>query len=106
WWTEGVYISFNLDVSDPSGWSAPQRLPLEIVSPYLAYPQVIGLEADGTDKVAGQGGRVFLLGRACLGSVFERPLPPPPPPTQDKKGRGPPPRTPPPCHPSPLNAAA
>src|SRR5262249_61622895 len=104
WWTEGVYISFNLDVSDPSGWSAPQRLPLEIVSPYLAYPQVIGLEADGTDKVAGQGGRGLLWGGACLGVVFWRPLPPPPRPTTKQKRRGRPPRPPPRWPPPPLYA--
>ena len=94
WWTEGVYISFNLDVSDPSGWSAPQRLPLEIVSPYLAYPQVIGLEADGTDKVAGQVARLFLWGQSYWEIVFERPMPTPPRQSRDQDGRGLPQRTP------------
>lgn len=74
WGTEGIYISFNPDLSNPQRWSAPQRLPLEMESPYLAYPQVIGLEAEGTDKVAGQVARLFLWGQSYWEIVFEQPL--------------------------------
>lgn len=74
WGTEGIYISFNPDLSNPQRWSAPQRLPLEMESPYLAYPQVIGLEAEGTDKVAGQVARLFFWGQSYWEIVFEQPL--------------------------------
>jgi hypothetical protein len=70
WAAEGIYISFNRDLSNPNGWSAPQRLPLEMDSPALAYPQVIGLEANGTDKIAGQVARLFLLGQSNWEIVF------------------------------------
>jgi hypothetical protein len=70
WGTEGIYISFNADIGNPSGWSAPQRLPMEMDSPLLAYPQVIGLEADGTDKSAGQVARLFLSGQSNWEIVF------------------------------------
>jgi hypothetical protein len=74
WAAEGIYISFNRDLGDPQGWSEPQRLPLEMDSPALAYPQVIGLEADGTDKTAGQVARFFLLGQSFWEIVFEEQL--------------------------------
>lgn len=74
WGTEGLYISFNRDLGNPLGWSVPQRLPLEMESPHLAYPQVIGLEANGTDKVAGKVARLFLWGQSFWEIVFEQPL--------------------------------
>jgi hypothetical protein len=42
-------------------------------SPHLAYPQVIGLEADGTDKSAGKVARLFFWGQSFWEIVFERP---------------------------------
>lgn len=77
WAAEGVYISFNRDLSNPDGWSAPQRLPLEMDSPAQAYPQVIGLEANGTDKLAGKVSRFFLLGQSSWELVFEAGAPAP-----------------------------
>jgi hypothetical protein len=73
WGTEGIYISYNDDLANPLGWSVPQRLPLEMESPHLAYPQVIGLEADGTDKSAGKVARLFFWGQSFWEIVFERP---------------------------------
>ncbi len=75
WWTEGIYLSFNPEIGNPSGWSVLERLPLEIESPHLAYPQVIGLEGDGTDKVAGQVARLFLWGQSYWEIVFEQSIP-------------------------------
>lgn len=89
WGTEGIYISFNRDLGNPLGWSVPQRLPLEMESPYLAYPQVIGLEADGTDKVAGQVARLFFWGQSFWEIVFEQPLAAPLPHVKEYKERRP-----------------
>jgi hypothetical protein len=74
WWTEGIYVGFNAEIGNPSGWSDLSRLPLEIESPHLAYPQVIGLKGDGTDKVAGQVARLFLWGQSYWEIVFEHPI--------------------------------
>ncbi|MBL8189178.1 MAG: hypothetical protein JNK38_14315 [Acidobacteria bacterium] len=100
WSTEGFYISFNPDIENPSGWSAPQRLPVEPDSPLQAYPQIFGIEEDGTDKLARQVGRLFLQGASKHEIVFWQPVPKPqrqagssgdrlPPPlrTNDSKGR-------------------
>ncbi len=92
WGTEGFYISFNPDIANPDGWSAPERLPIEPESPLQAYPQIFGIEADGTDKLARQTGRLFLQGvsrweivfdwrlvkpeRSVVGGTGDRPPPP------------------------------
>jgi hypothetical protein len=78
WSTEGFYISFNPDIENPDGWSAPQRLPVEPDSPLQAYPQIFGIEEDGTDKRARQVGRLFLQGVSKHEIVFWQPVPKPP----------------------------
>jgi hypothetical protein len=60
WLQEGVYITYNADVSDPRGWSDPGRLPIDPQA--RAYPQIVGIEKGETDKLAGRYGRLFLLG--------------------------------------------
>jgi hypothetical protein len=87
WGTEGIYISFNSDLNNPAGWSVPQRLPLEMDSPLQAYPQVIGLESDGTDRVAGQVARFFLSGQSYWEIVFGPLLPIPARESGDPKDR-------------------
>ena len=61
WTQEGIYVSFNRDLSRPRGWSKPVRL---LEPPYRPgwYPQVIGLEPGGTDKEAGRIARLFVHG--------------------------------------------
>jgi hypothetical protein len=67
WQQEGVYVSFNADLADPSGWSQPQRI-LEVdqaayeVREHAFYPQVLGQGPDETDKLAGRTARLFLAG--------------------------------------------
>lgn len=60
WLQEGVYISYNQDLSNPQGWSEPERLPLDPQA--LAYPQVLGVERGETDKLVGRSARLFLTG--------------------------------------------
>jgi hypothetical protein len=71
WSAEGVYLSFNRDLTNPAGWSEPRRLPLEMESTTIAYPQVIGLDVDSTDKLAGRVARLFLSGVSNWEIVFE-----------------------------------
>ena len=70
WTQEGIYISFNDDLSNPLGWSAPQRLPLSGKTDW--YPQVIGTEGGETDKLASQVARFFMSGRSLWQLVFHR----------------------------------
>lgn len=70
WTQEGIYISFNSNLEDPLGWSAPQRLP--IYQQLGWYPQVIGLDGGETDKLAGQVARLFISGRSLWEIVFYR----------------------------------
>jgi len=86
WAQEGVYISFNKNLDDPLGWSAPERLPIDQQLGW--YPQVVGLEAGETDKTAGHVVRLFISGRSVweivfhpTGNVEDPPLAIPPRPT-------------------------
>ncbi|MGH9840060.1 MAG: hypothetical protein ACREEM_14850 [Blastocatellia bacterium] len=71
WTQEGVYISYNRNLHDPLGWSAPQRLPLD--PQQQAYPEVIGTAPGETDKRAGRVARLFLLGQSSFEIVFDLP---------------------------------
>jgi hypothetical protein len=89
WGTEGFYLSFNPNISNPLGWSTPQRLPLEVNNSFQAYPQVFGLGADGTDKLAGAVARLFLSGQSDWEIVFGEALIKP---VRETGGRGSSPR--------------
>jgi len=65
WAQEGIYVTFNRDLSNPAGWSPPQKIPL--AEDKLAwYPQVIGLDKSKheTDKLAGRVARFFVRGQS------------------------------------------
>ena len=66
WGQEGIYITGNRDISDPAGWSQPERLPLELEGPIHMqfYPQIFGVNAQAreTDKLAGAEARLFVAG--------------------------------------------
>jgi hypothetical protein len=81
WKQEGVYVSFNPDVSIPRAWTAPMKIldRDEIVEvPGMEsgwYPQVIGLDSRNheTDKYAGRVARFFVHGRSIWEAVFLNP---------------------------------
>jgi hypothetical protein len=72
WTAEGLYISFNPDISDPLGWSKPEKLmdaeEAKHANPDKAgngwYVQAMGTEQGGTDKSAGRVARLFVDGQS------------------------------------------
>jgi hypothetical protein len=72
WPQEGIYISYNPDLSDPSGWTSPERILQKPSYSSGFYPQVIGLTPGDTDKVAGQVARLWVHGRSNWEIVFSR----------------------------------
>ncbi len=69
WAQEGIYVSFNGAIENPSGWSQPQSL----LKGGNWYPQVMGVEAGrGTDKEAGQVARFFMAGVSNYTIRFSR----------------------------------
>ncbi len=76
WPGEGVYISFNPDLSDPRGWTSAERI---LADPPAYYPQVLGTKAGETDSVAGETARLYLQGVSHWEIVFRRTEPEMPP---------------------------
>ena len=71
---EGIYVTFNRDLSHPSGWSPPQKIP--VAQDKLAwYPQVLGLDQSRheTDKLAGRVARLFMHGKSQWEILFLKP---------------------------------
>lgn len=58
WPQEGIYLSMNPDITDPLGWTAP----IKIMDADAWYPQVIGEDPGGTDKLAGAVSRLYIGG--------------------------------------------
>lgn len=74
WAQEGIYVSFNPDLSNPAGWSEPVKI-LDATGPDRWYPQVIGTNKGKheTDKLAGQTARLFVRGESLWELTFLRP---------------------------------
>jgi hypothetical protein len=80
WKQEGIYFSFTRDLSDPNGWTQPQKLldrqqiVSDPVTPNGWYPQVIGVDRarQETDKLAGRAARLFIHGRSRWELEFVR----------------------------------
>ncbi len=64
WAQEGVYVSFNPDLGRPEGWSEPVKIldKAQFSGWYFFYPQVMGLESGGTDRLAGRVARLYVNG--------------------------------------------
>ncbi|MCX6592315.1 MAG: hypothetical protein NTZ56_12400 [Acidobacteria bacterium] len=73
WPTEGIYVMFNPDLSNPEGFSEPAKLLDRPAAPNQWYPQVLGLEEGGTDRLAGRVARFYLQGNSDWEIVFLRP---------------------------------
>ena len=61
WRQEGIYYSFNANLDNPAGWSAPARLNLE-PSFDQWYPQAVGLGVGETNDYLGSVGRLYISG--------------------------------------------
>jgi hypothetical protein len=74
WAQEGVYVTFNADLSKPSAWSEPVKI-LGDLGPDRWYPQIVGVDKSrqDTDKLAGRVARLFVRGRSAWEIVFLRP---------------------------------
>jgi len=64
WSQEGVYVSYCSDLSSPESWTEPRKILDKSQFPgwYFFYPQVMGLEPDGTDTRAGATARLYVGG--------------------------------------------
>jgi hypothetical protein len=74
WPQEGIYISYNPDLSQPWLWAPPAKLldKSQIRWAPGYYPQVLGLYKGETDSVAGQVARFYIHGRSDWEIVFTR----------------------------------
>jgi hypothetical protein len=62
WSQEGIYISFNPNLADPSGWTAPAKL-LDGGAGW--YPQVLGSGSGESDTmIAGSSARLYVMGHS------------------------------------------
>jgi hypothetical protein len=66
WPQEGIYATFNPDISDPGGWTVPSRILPGGAIGWRAgyYPQVMGEWPDGTDRQAGERVRLYVSGKS------------------------------------------
>ena len=71
WAQEGIYLTFNRNLREPTRWSSPQKLTLA-AKDLAWYPQVVGLDASKheTDKLAGSLARLFIRGASRWEIVF------------------------------------
>jgi hypothetical protein len=74
WPQEGIYLTTNPDLSDPSGWSAPVR----VLNAFGWYPQVLGEGPGESDKVAGAVSRLYIGGWSWAELVVTNEDPTPP----------------------------
>lgn len=74
WTQEGVYVTFNRDLADPTAWTTPKRI-LGGLRADQWYPQVVGLskEKRESDKLAGRTARLFVRGESRWEIVFLQP---------------------------------
>jgi hypothetical protein len=70
----GVFVTFNDDLANPAGWSAPSQ----IVADGSWYPQAIGEADDEGDTLAGAEPRFFMSGFSAWRLRFHRGAPSPP----------------------------
>lgn len=64
WTQEGIYISYLADPALADEWSEPRKIldRSDLAADHSFYPQVIGLETGGTDRLAGRTARLYVSG--------------------------------------------
>jgi hypothetical protein len=73
WPQEGIYVTYNPDLSNPAGWTTPVKILGKVSYDAGFYPQVIGMAAGESDTVAGQVARLYVHGRSNWEVLFLRP---------------------------------
>jgi hypothetical protein len=73
WTQEGVYVTFNPDLANPTQWTPPKKI-LGDLGADRWYPQVIGPDKSKgeTDKLAGRAARLFVRGLSRWEILFLR----------------------------------
>ncbi len=66
WNQEGIYVSVNSDISNPSAWTTPVKL----ADGDGWYPQVLGYGPGETDTLVGARARLFVMGHSDYDLVF------------------------------------
>ncbi len=72
WPQEGVYISLNPDIANPTAWTEPVRILKDIGFGASYYPQVIGLGENETDTVVGPKARLYVHGKSKWEITFRK----------------------------------
>jgi hypothetical protein len=76
WTQEGIYVSFNPELADVTGWTKPKKiLDAKDLEKSKWYPQVMGTDSAKrqSDKSAGKTARLFVAGVSGWEIVFLRP---------------------------------
>lgn len=93
WTQEGMYVSYLTDLLQPTSWQPPTKLMDSSGFPTwgLFYPQVMGLDAGGTDTLAGATARFYVNGVSIWEIEFLPKADPSGPPSSTKRSPAPPP---------------
>lgn len=65
---EGIYASLNSELSNPEGWSKPEK----VLADTGWYPQVLGTGPWDTDTIAGRTARLYVSGQSRWEVIFHR----------------------------------
>jgi hypothetical protein len=81
WAQDGIYVCFTRELDRPESWTKPAKLidGADLPDRGAFYPQVIGLERNGTDTLAGRIARFFVGGVSSWEIEFTLPPPDPEP---------------------------
>ena len=94
WPQEGIHISFNPDVSNPAGWTQPEKILQDTGHSPGYYPQVLGTGPGETDTLAGEVARLYVHGWSNWEISFSKVSPPDPDLDPDPEPEPPPPPEP------------
>lgn len=67
WPQEGIYVTFNPDLSKPAAWTAPAKV---LDDPHGYYPQAFGVVTGETDTLTGQPARLLIKGESKWEILF------------------------------------